>query len=235
MRVLWLGLIAATTGCATSIVDTSYVGDAKVSGKDSSTLDSGEELDTNEPSTDSGTTPKDSGTTVPDTFVDDTSVADTFVPDTFVPDTYVPDTFVPDTYVADTAPPDTGAPTPVEVIFPKTGDSKAIAKDPYIWTNGDWIQGVRTTTLAAATSVSGTWQITNSLSSCGKVYVDVSINGTKVGALNFGSGTSSVPVSFSFAAIAGPTYTIRYQLTATVGSGCGAFQTVWDTSKLTLK
>jgi len=44
-----------------------------------------------------------------------------------------------------------------------------------------------------------------------------------------------VPIAFTFAAIGGPTYTLRYQVKATVASGCGSIQTTFDVSKLTLE
>lgn len=230
-------LLASSIGCATSIddpssesirfdggskVDTGTAADPDSEVVDSSTAkpDTGT-IDTGTSTTDTGSTPIDTGTTPIDTGTTPT-----------------------DTGVVDTGPEDTGTvTTSADITFPATGDTKVISKDPYMWTSGDSIEGARTTTLPSATSISGTWNITNSIGTCGlfgtttgKVNVDVSINGTKVGSLVIKSGTgSAVPISFTFGAITGPTYTIKYQLTATVASGCGQIESSWDTSKLTLK
>lgn len=238
-RCLLLLLVSSTAACATSIDDPSsesvrFDGGSKVDTgsieePDSEIVDTSTgKPDTGTATTDTGTSPIDTGASTTDTG---TAPTDTGTTPT-------------DTGVVDTGPVDTGTvTTSADITFPATGDTKVISKDPYIWTSGDYIEGSRTTTLPSATSITGTWKITNSIGTCGllgtttgKVNADVSINGTKVGSLVIKSSTgTSVPISFTFPAITGPTYKIRYQLTATVASGCGQIETSWDTSTLTLK
>ncbi len=147
-----------------------------------------------------------------------------------------------DSAADDVAPLDGGV---TELTFPATGDTKTIKKDPAIWNLGDAIEGTRKTKLAAATKLTGTWDFaTNSLGTAcgplglgnGRLAVDVTINGAPVGSLvvQKASGTS-VPIAFTFAAVVGPIYTLRYQVTATVTSGCGAVESAWDVSKLSLE
>lgn len=134
---------------------------------------------------------------------------------------------------------------PATFTFPAAGDTKTVKTEPALWNAGDAIEGTRTTGLAAATSLTGTWDLANNdLSnacgllgvSAGKVPVDVSLNGTVIGSFTVKKGTGlSVPIAFTFPAVGGPTYTIRYEVKTTVTSGCGSIQTTFDVSKLTLE
>ncbi|MBK7395140.1 MAG: hypothetical protein IPJ34_02260 [Myxococcales bacterium] len=134
---------------------------------------------------------------------------------------------------------------PATFVFPATGDTKTVKTEPALWNAGDAIAGSRTTGLAAATSLTGTWDLANNdLSnacgllgvSVGKVPVDVSLNGTVIGSITIQKSTGlSVPIAFTFPAVSGPTYTLRYEVKTTVTSGCGSIQTAFDVSKLTLE
>lgn len=134
---------------------------------------------------------------------------------------------------------------PATFVFPATGDTKTVKTEPALWNAGDAIVGTRTTGLAAATSLTGTWDLANNdLSnacgllgvSVGKVPVDVSLNGTVIGSITIQKSTGlSVPIAFTFPAVGGPTYTLRYEVKTTVTSGCGSIQTAFDVSKLTLE
>ncbi|MBL8719629.1 MAG: hypothetical protein JNL79_26815 [Myxococcales bacterium] len=183
---------------------------------------------------DSGTSPD---TALVDTGLGDTGTLDTGTPDTGTPDTGTPDTGTPDTGTPDTGTPDTGPPDTgitASFIFPTATDTAVISKDPYFWNLGDYYQGVRTTALASATSFSSSIGLSNSIT-CGSLTVDVSLNGTKIGGLTITAGTSPVPANFTFPAITGPTYTIRYRATKTVESGCGSVTFNEGTSTVTLK
>ncbi len=151
-----------------------------------------------------------------------------------------------DTGTLDTGLLDTGPEVgPATFAFPATGDTKTVKVEPSLWNLGDAIEGKRTTGLAAATSLTGTWALANNdLSdtcgllgtSAGTIPVDVSLNGTVIGSFTVKRSSGlSVPIAFTFAAIGGPTYTLRYQVKATVASGCGSIQTTFDVSKLTLE
>ena len=107
--------------------------------------------------------------------------------------------------------------------------------EPYVWNAGDYYSGVRTTALAKATSLDTTIFLTNALT-CSQVTLQVTLNGVVLGTkiINSGSG-GSVPMSFTFAAITGPTYTLRYTNTVVVAGGCGNVQFTKDSSTVTLK
>jgi len=114
---------------------------------------------------------------------------------------------------------------PTTVTFPLSSDAAYSASGSgYYWTSGDYVQGARTTGLPYATSVSislGTPFNGLSGDSCDFRML---INGIQVGTFSVYSGTPATTASFSFPAISGPTYTLRYEVTRTVISGDGAIQ-----------
>lgn len=137
------------------------------------------------------------------------------------------------------------APLGPTFVFPATGDKKTVKVEPALWNAGDAITGTRTLAATSVSKLTGTWDLSdNGLSDkCGllgttkaSLAVDVSLNGTKVGTvvLEKASGLS-IPLAFSFPAVAGPVYTVRYEVAASVATGCGNVQTAWDVSKLTLE
>jgi hypothetical protein len=88
------------------------------------------------------------------------------------------------------------------------------------WTAGDYIDGMRAAGLASTVSATVHIVISNSLS-CGSQAMEMLINGTVVGSFSITMGQTAVDTMFTYAAITGPTYDLRYQTTATVQSGCG--------------
>jgi hypothetical protein len=156
--------------------------------------------------------------------------------DTAPVDTGVKDTGPKDTGVPDTGPPPTDAGTGVDIVFPKSTDTHVMVYDPYMWNSGDYVQGSRTTSLASATSLSGSFEITNSLASGGFIDIDVYLNSKKVGTFTFSSTSgATIPISLSFPAVVGPTYVIKYLETNTVASGAGSITITYDTAHITLK
>jgi hypothetical protein len=118
--------------------------------------------------------------------------------------------------------------------FPDYGDSYWIAADPYMWVAGDYFEGVRSTALACATSVSFTLYAADNLLSCDVLDLTVSINGVHVGSFSYPPGWSAWSQSFSFPAVAGPTYRIRLQVARTVATWCGSVFFAGSTSPWTL-
>lgn len=57
---------------------------------------------------------------------------------------------------------------------------------------------------------------------CDNQDMELLINGVTVGPVIIAPSAAAVTPSFSFAAIAGPSYTFRLQTTRTVNSGCGS-------------
>lgn len=164
----------------------------------------------------------------------DTGAPDTAPVDTGVLDTGAPDTAPPDTGMPDTGPPDTGV-TSATFTFPASSDTATMVYAPHFWNAGDNYKGSRTTALPSATKLDTTLAITNGLTSGGTVNLQVSINGTLVGTKSITSSSgASVPMSFTFAAIAGPMYTLQYKCASTVASGAGSIQFTMDVDTVTL-
>jgi hypothetical protein len=106
--------------------------------------------------------------------------------------------------------------------FPDWSDSGYLAGNPYMWNAGDYYEGVRSTALPCATSVTFTlWSDENWLE-CDVLDLRVSINGTPVGTFYYPIYAWTTTQSFSFPAITGPTYTIRLEATRTVAYLCGS-------------
>ena len=118
----------------------------------------------------------------------------------------------------------TAVATPVTVSFPAQGDTIYApgGGGRYFWHVGDYVQGVRTTTLASTRSASVYMQFPFNILSCDNLPMRMMINGTTVGTFTVSSGQTSLSASFSFSAISGPTYTLRYESTTQVAPGCGS-------------
>jgi M6 family metalloprotease-like protein/uncharacterized repeat protein (TIGR01451 family) len=138
---------------------------------------------------------------------------------------------------AGTSPPlDEEKPNPASesVTFPATGDVVSVASDPFWWHAGDFAEGVRTLTLSNVTGVDYGLVISdNRLTGTGYVDFDLSINATVVGSFTVLPGETSKQVSFSFAPISGPNYTIRLEETNTVDVGGGSIVIPLDNSSMT--
>lgn len=108
------------------------------------------------------------------------------------------------------------------LTFPSASDAHVAAVGSSYWNAGDSIQGSRTTGLASITSADLTLSVSPNVLGCDTQDMQLSINGTVVGPVTISPGASTFSRSYSFAAISGPTYTIRLQTIRTVSSGCGA-------------
>lgn len=127
---------------------------------------------------------------------------------------------------------DAGATT---FLFPTANDTASIVTNPYMWNQGDRYEGSRTTTLAQATRLTGNFDVVfNRLSPCGVIYFDVSLNGTKIGSAYATPMTGTVVLSFQFAPIAGPVFTLRYEVSSTVPNACGSAWFSTQSSSVTL-
>jgi hypothetical protein len=120
--------------------------------------------------------------------------------------------------------------------FPTANDTAVIVTNPYMWNQGDRYEGSRATTLAQATSLTGNFDVVfNRLSPCGVLSFDVSLNGTKIGSAYATPMTGSVALSFQFPPIAGPVYTLRYEVSSTVPNACGSAWFSTTSSSVTLR
>ncbi len=125
-------------------------------------------------------------------------------------------------------------PTTTTVTFPSSSDTRVASAGLYFWRMGDYVEGTRTTTLPSLTSVSFALTLDSNGLTCDTQDVSLSINGVTVGSFSIASGTMSVMQSFTFAAITGPSYTIRLETTRTVASGCGSAGYANDVTIFTL-
>ncbi len=111
---------------------------------------------------------------------------------------------------------------PETYAFPLAGDTRVAAGGAYFWRLGDYVEGTRTTGLATIDQIDVHLVVDPNVLSCDTQDVAVKINGITVGSFSITSGTTAVDRTYSFAAIAGPTYVVRYETTRQVGSGCGS-------------
>jgi hypothetical protein len=107
------------------------------------------------------------------------------------------------------------------VSFPAAGDT-INPTHGYLWTLGSFVEGVRTTGVSSATSVDMHLVLAENLLTCDTQDMRMLVNGVQVGTFAIASGATVVDLTFSFAAIAGPTYTLRYENTRAVNGGCGS-------------
>jgi len=106
------------------------------------------------------------------------------------------------------------------VAFPSAGDYRNTTS--YMWHAGDYVEGVRYTSVGTATGLDVHLLIGANVLSCDTQDVNVYLNGAVVGSFSVAAGQYTVDQSYSFAAIAGTTFTVRYQTISTVASGCGS-------------
>lgn len=117
--------------------------------------------------------------------------------------------------------------------FPATGDTLLGSPDG----SSEGALGTRTiSSLPSATSLTSTWQIDDDLANGCTLGFDVYLNATKLGSVTAigNSMTPTLSLSYTFAAIAGPTYTLEYRPTTNLMAGCGAVLVVPDVSNVTL-
>ncbi|HJL20492.1 MAG TPA: hypothetical protein RMH99_32795 [Sandaracinaceae bacterium LLY-WYZ-13_1] len=117
----------------------------------------------------------------------------------------------------------TGPCAEATVDFPAAGDTRMGAGGGvYFWRAGDYVEGARTTSLPSITQADISVQIDPNVLSCDTQDVEMRINGTTVGSFSISSTDGVLTRSFTFPAIAGPTYTLRYHTVRSVSSGCGS-------------
>lgn len=112
-------------------------------------------------------------------------------------------------------------PGPETVSFPVAGDPRIAASSTHYWRAGDYVQGARTTSLPRARRAVVSLGLGNNLT-CDTLPMRMRINGTEVGTFTITPGTPRVSPTFDFAAISGPSFTLRYETMRQVASGCGA-------------
>jgi len=115
------------------------------------------------------------------------------------------------------------APAAVEqtVIFPNTGDTLSPSHGN-LWTLGAFVEGTRTTMLTGVTGVEIHLVLAANVLSCDTQDMRMLVNGVEVGRFVIASGVFEIDRSYSFAEVAGPVFTLRYENVRQVGAGCGS-------------
>ena len=208
-------------------------------------------------STDAGSSP-DAGFAFPDAAMldapftfdaaryDDAAVTDApTVFDAFAPrDAFVPiDAFVGrDAFVSIDAGRDAFAATDAfssgagtTIAFPATGDERLASVMLYFWRAGDYVQATHTTSRASITQITTDLVLSSNGLTCDTQDVRLLVNSVEVGRFSIAMGDTTIARTFTFAPIAGPTYTFRYETTREVGSGCGSSGYTDDVSTVTIR
>ncbi|MFK7987926.1 MAG: hypothetical protein AB8I08_18045 [Sandaracinaceae bacterium] len=100
-------------------------------------------------------------------------------------------------------------PTTEVVAFPSGGDVSTDPAGLFLF-SGEYVEGVRTTSLPDITGADIVLNVPFDDLFC-SVTMGLAINGTAVGTFTISAGDRTVTSSFSFPAITGPTYTLRYE------------------------
>jgi len=109
------------------------------------------------------------------------------------------------------------------VSFPTAADARFFMFGTLPWNAGDYYEGVRDTMVPSVSQLDVHLPIvSNGLIDCGFQEAEVILNGVSLGSFVVAQGTTVIDASFPAPGVVGPQYTIRYQTTATVASGCGA-------------
>ncbi|MBX3251783.1 MAG: hypothetical protein KF901_31685 [Myxococcales bacterium] len=113
-------------------------------------------------------------------------------------------------------------PSPETVSFPLASDPRVASSNAFYWRTGDYVEGFRNTTLPRARrAVIGLAFASNALT-CDTLPMRARIDGVEVGTFTISPGTPRVDATFSFSAITGPGFTLRYETIRQVASGCGS-------------
>jgi hypothetical protein len=119
--------------------------------------------------------------------------------------------------------------------FPDTTDTYTVVNYPYWWETGDHVEGSRSL-LNSVDHVDYTIVLgSNFLGGGAQVDLALRINGITVGSFSILQGEMMKNVSFDFAPISGPIYTVRLEETNTVPPGLGSIQIPPDLSTMVLE
>jgi len=118
-----------------------------------------------------------------------------------------------------------------DITFPLSTDTHTILYEPYMYTAGDQISGIRTLGLASVSQVDANLDLrSNTLISGTQARILVYINDTLIGTLTISNGDASISDTFSFSPVTGPDYTIRIELEESIRFGDGS---IWITDDIT--
>jgi hypothetical protein len=109
----------------------------------------------------------------------------------------------------------------VVLDFPTSADTPHTMLTNY-WNLGDYIEGVRATSLSSTTSATIHIVVSPDSLTCDTQDMKLMINGTEAGRFSIHATPATVDATFTYAAISGPSYTLRYETVRTVSSGCGS-------------
>lgn len=130
-----------------------------------------------------------------------------------------------------TAPP---VPPTQTVSSPSADDPQDFGPRPAPFVEGDYIEFTWMTPYPTLSALNITAGVDPNFLSCDTEDFDVSINGTVVGEMALAAGSASQDFALTFPPIAGPEYTIRYEVNRSVSESCGAAGFNYTTSTVEL-
>lgn len=105
-------------------------------------------------------------------------------------------------------------------MFPAVGDTWTVSGE-HVWMMGAYVEGRRTSIARTSRAVVHAVFDYNGLT-CDNQDMRLTINGTEAGRFSIAPGATVLDTTFTFAAVTGPTYTLRYENVREVTSGCGS-------------
>ncbi|MCK6551458.1 MSCRAMM family adhesin SdrC, partial [Myxococcota bacterium] len=120
------------------------------------------------------------------------------------------------------------------VQFPQPMDGRLTQVGGAFATDGDFVEGIRTITSPSVTRATIEVDIAANSLTCDVHDAQVMINGIVVGTFQVMPMMTHVSQSYTFPAIAGPSYALRYETTRTVTPGCGSIDYSNTTSTVIL-
>ena len=97
--------------------------------------------------------------------------------------------------------------------FPLSTDTINAVAGTYFWTQGNYVEGSRTTTAAEVRAGRSPTSWSPKTTCPATPATRVRINGTQVGTWSATGGVNTYDFTFTFPAITGPTYTLHYEVT----------------------
>ena len=111
------------------------------------------------------------------------------------------------------------------VDFPLATDPRLFQIGTRPWNAGDYVEGVRMTSVPTVSQLDIHIEFPvgfNGLSDCGFQEAQVMLNGNVLGTFTVAMGDMTIDQTYAAPNVPGPAYTIRYETTTTVESGCGS-------------
>ncbi len=127
----------------------------------------------------------------------------------------------------------TTQPTMATFVFPDFADARLQQVGNMFSQDGDFVEGARRPPLMSVGNAAINLQISNGMM-CDTLDLAVMINGVMVGTSPVFPGMTNLNLNFVFPPIAGPNYSVRYEVLRDVAPGCGGVDLPLGISTVTL-